>query len=255
MWISRVLFVLFAFVSICAFAQGPDAKDGEPLQTMPIDEDYINKSKLFFHLYSRGYNDVAEILFTCTESEFGSYIVGPSIITSVAGKWTRYSVPAPMHDWRWAGRSMDGKYVWGVLDNVPQGPAHELMFVMSEDFGATWEVTQFFKKYFHTSYFNDFRMDKNGKGKIIIWYPVNLGGPDSEVGYHSYSTNDWGRTWTDELDYEPDFVSHASGDSRISLNKKDISEGMKSVEGHYERQLQVNERRKKERELKESESN
>lgn len=48
MWISRVLFVLFEFVSICAFAQGPDAKDGEPLQTMPIDEDYINKSKLFF---------------------------------------------------------------------------------------------------------------------------------------------------------------------------------------------------------------
>ena len=260
MWASRILIVSFALCSISGIAQGPVAKDGEPLKSISIDEDYIIKSRVFFSLIPNSTIDGFVLLFTCSKSDWGTgnYIMEPSILTFNAGKWTRFHVPASTYEWEWAGRSMDGRYVWGILDHVPEGQAHELMFVISDDFGRTWKVGRSFKKYRYTSYFKDFRMDKNGKGKIIIWYPDDdIGVPEieTEVGYHSYSTKNWGRTWTDELSYEPDYVEHAMGDHRMPWEKESVGESMESTKRRYEHHLWVEERRRKKQAQKESELN
>lgn len=247
MWVSKFQFVAFLLCTFVGMAQEPVAKEGQHLQTIPIDEEFVSKSRIFYTLIPRVPIDTPEILFTCTELDWGDYIADPSILTFRDQTWTRFSVPAPSYDWVWAGSSKDSRYVWGVLDNVPEGPAHELMFVMSEDSGRTWKVGRSFKKYRYTSIFNDFRMDKDGNGKIVIWYPDDdVGLPDSEVGYHSYSTNDWGRTWTDELTYEPDFVDHAMDDFRRSSEKQEVIRGMESAEQRAESNSRILERKKSE---------
>lgn len=235
--------VSILLVATVAHGQNSVTVDGQPLDKIAITDDFLKKS-LVYYSFRPGYEGptekqtpTPELLFTCTNTDsHPMYYVLPSILTFEEGKWTRFEAPFQTYEWIWVGRSMDAKYVWGVLDNVPEGPGHELKFVMSEDYGRSWNVGRGFKKYTYLSGFHDFRMNDKGEGKIIIHNPnpKHLTGP--EVGYHSYSTSDWGRSWSEKRAYEPDFVEHA-GLRSYRGGKDSVVDRIASTEKRYQNSI------------------
>lgn len=224
--------------------------DGD-MEQGEIDAEFIENSRVQFSMESGIERDATTgearmtpaLLFTCTKERPGAmYCVDPSILILEDEGWRRVGRVFPSHDWVWTGASHDGKHVWGIVDAITGGRGPNLIIVMSDDHGRTWSTPQVLRKPTYMSYFHDFRMDDEGNGALIIYYADNIAGPDS--GYYSYSTSDWGQTWTDKFEYEPSFVRHpykaSQHEERFSLQNR-MTREQKNYESMKAKQVDRNE--------------
>ena len=130
----------------------------------------------------------------------------PTIFAFIKDSWKLFdlgSAGLDLSDWVYVAATQDRKYVWGITQINVEGSGPTLEIVFSMDGGNSWAHTASIDKPIFTAAFSSFRMNSTGSGTLTV-HLEDSGDPEIKDGYYTYSTSDWGKSWTKEPVYSPD---------------------------------------------------
>ncbi|MGA9768190.1 MAG: hypothetical protein WBV94_04065 [Blastocatellia bacterium] len=135
----------------------------------------------------------------------------PTIFALINGSWALFDLGSSgleQSDWVHVAATRDRKYAWGITQINVEGAGPTLEIVFSEDGGKSWAHVASIDKPVFLAAFSSFRMTSSGNGRLTV-HLEDSSDPKIEDGYYTYSTSDWGKSWTKKPVYSPDALTAA----------------------------------------------